>query len=360
MAIYLRNDIWWFEYRTRSVRIQKSTGFKKADKKKAQAVFDAVRVSMQSHAPQKVAEGLIKAIYKVSDEKTKGLALAGLWTLYEDWMRGKHKVIEERTKGYRKNRVADFVTWAHAKKIEHIKEVDVPVALAYASHLAQKGIANKTVRNILQCLSSVWRATAQIIPDIHNPWEASVPDKDGKAERLLAFTPEEETRLLAACTKIGHDWHLASLISRYTALRYSDVATLTWDNIDLQHRTIDIIPKKTSRHGTRLFLPIADTLYAAFKQAQHHEGFVLPEHALKFGNNLKMRPPFSSILKACGLDPKRYSFHSWRHTCTSRLSAAGASTEVLRRFGGWTSDNMAHHYDHAKRLDEMASYLNRT
>ncbi len=360
MAIYLRNNTWWLEYRTSTVRIQKSTGFKKADKKKAQEVFEALRLTMRNKAQKNIAEGLINAIYNTNGGVSRGLPLGGVWAVYEDWMKGKRKKIAKNTLVRRRNRVAEFVTWATDRKAKYVADVNVEVSRAYANYLIKKNLANKTVRNILQDFGGIWRALAQMMDGIHNPWAASVPDDDGTSERWLSFDEDEERRVLEAALELGHDWWLASKISRYTALRYGDVATLSWDYIDLTKRTIEVTPKKTARHGVHLLLPIANELYAILQaRANEHgtEGFLLPEHALMHGHQ-NLKPPFSEVLKKAGVDSETHTFHSWRHTCTSRLSAAGASTEVLRRFGGWTSDEMAHHYDHAKRLEEMASYLN--
>ena len=62
---------------------------------------------------------------------------------------------------------------------------------------------------------------------------------------------------------------------------------------------------------------------------------------------------FSTVLKRAGLDPERYSFHSWRHLIASRLGEAGVGIETRKRILGHTTNEMARHYDHSQHLDEM-------
>ena len=47
------------------------------------------------------------------------------------------------------------------------------------------------------------------------------------------------------------------------------------------------------------------------------------------------------------------AFHSWRHTFRTRLSEAGVSDDLAKRLGGWTDDATAARYDHAERVEEL-------
>ena len=67
--------------------------------------------------------------------------------------------------------------------------------------------------------------------------------------------------------------------------------------------------------------------------------------------------PFADILKAAGVDPDKYTFHSFRHYFRTRLAAAGVSDETAMRLGGWTQRDTAARYDHDDHREELAAAI---
>lgn len=357
MAIYFHHGKWWFEWRTRSVRVRKNTGFGLADKAKAQAVFDAFRLARDVHPKRSVVEGILDAIY-ADKPREDAVPLSSVWPIYEDWMQGKAKSLSHHALAYRRNSVARFVAWADGRKCKTMDDVDVSVTRAYVASIRSSGRTNKTVRDLASMLSSVWTAVGQIRPGIHNPWKAAIPDKDGSSVSRSPFSVEEEARVLAAAKDVGHGWWLASMISRWTGLRYGDVARLDWSQIDLSARTLSVTPSKTARHGVAVLLPIADPLYSALclTPKRKREGAVLPDHCAAYPAEFK--PPFADVLRKAGLgDSSVFTFHSWRHTFRTRLADAGVSDDAARRLGGWTNLGMAAHYDHSAHLPELRAAI---
>lgn len=187
-------------------------------------------------------------------------------------------------------------------------------------------------------------------PNIHNPWKAACPDNDGSSVRHEAFSSEQIQAVLAEAKKVGYDWYRASLIALYTGLRFGDVATLQWSQVDLAARVIKVTPSKTKRSsGVEVWIPIADTLYDELKEGG--EGFVLPILGVQYPNPPDI--PFSTVLKAVGLTGREWGFHSWRHTANTRMAEAGIPSNIREMICGWTGSKMAKHYDHARHLDEL-------
>jgi integrase len=356
MAIYFHHGRWWFEWRTRRERVRKNTGFGLADKAKAQAVFEAFRLARDVKPKRSVVEGILEAIY-ADKPREDALALSSVWAVYDDWMQGKGKVLSRHALAYRRNSVARFVAWAEGRKCRTMDDVDVSVSRAYVASVRSAGRTNKTVRDLASMLSSVWEAVGQIRPGVHNPWKAAIPDKDGSSVSRSPFSVEEEARVLAAAKEVGHGWWLASTISRWTGLRYGDVARLDWSCIDLSARTIAVTPGKTARHGVSVLLPIADPLYDALclTPPAKRSGAVLPDHCAAYP--AMFSPPFSAVLAKAGLSSPSFTFHSWRHTFRTRLADAGVSDDAARRLGGWTNLGMAAHYDHSKHLPELRAAI---
>ena len=345
MAIFLRGNIWWFEYRTRRVRVVKSTGFRKKDKAKAQAAFQAFKLGFAVKPQRSVMEKMLSAIYE-DEVQEKGFPLASLWLVYEDWSKGKGRVVARNTHVNQRNLVARFVEWAAGRGLSDVSDVNVIAARDYVKTLNR---SNKTIRTYCGYLSQVWEAVGQLRPGIHNPWRAATPNNDGTSVRHEAFTDEQIAAILAEASRVSKDWHLACLIALYTGLRYGDIATLDWRQIDLEAGVIKATPNKTRKSsGIEVWIPIAPALRP---HLQGGEGYVLPSLGPIYPQPTDI--PFSSILSAVGLVGKQYSFHSWRHTANSRMAEAGISSEVRRMICGWTNDDMARHYDHAKHLKEL-------
>lgn len=345
------------EYRTRKVRVVKSTGFGKADKAKAQAAYQAFRIGIGVKPQRSAMEKMLDAIYNTDGTKQHGIPLASLWAIYEDWFVGKAKKVAHSTWTNSRNEIDRLVAWAAGRNVFDIGDVTVGIAREYVKRIGE-GRANKTIRNIVMMISGVWDAVSQIHQGIHNPWKAACPDKDGSATRRPDFTPEEAERVLSAAVKCGHDWHLASMIALYTGLRYGDIAMLDWSDVDLKSRTITITPHKTKdSSGAEVTIPLADPLYALLKGGG--EGFVLPEHGTRYAARSRLPVTFSDVLSAAGIKGTDHTFHSWRHTANSRMADAGVPSEVRQMICGWTSAAMASHYDHAKHLTELKAAVGR-
>ncbi|MGN0847928.1 MAG: tyrosine-type recombinase/integrase [Kiritimatiellia bacterium] len=352
MAIFLRGDIWWIEYRAKGVRIVKSTGLRKKDRAKAQAVMDAVRLSMGAKPVRSAMEKLLDAIYETGCSK-QGVPLSCAWALYEDWFRGKNKNVAESTWRNRRTAVSRFCEFAAGRGVDDICDVSVEVARQYVKHLVYIGKSNKTVRNIALDLSCVWSAIGQLRPDVHNPWKAACPDKDGTEESGRAFSAEEEKLVLSAAREVGHGWYEASMIARYTGQRYGDVARLDWSRVDLDAGVVRFRPSKTARSGFSVAVPMHNVLREMLYGMWHgQDGFVLPIHGTAYQTRKRLEVTFADVLALAGLPGGVYTFHSWRHTFRTRLAEAGVSDAVAARFG-WTNLTMSAHYDHATHIDEM-------
>ena len=366
MAIFLRKNVWWFEYRTKSVRVVRSTGTR--DRAKAQALFEAFRVGMGAKPRRSAMEGMLEAIY---NEAPVGLPLDAMWGVYLEFLAGKSRKIASHSLVVRRGVMNRFVEWAAERKVVDVRDVSAQVAQEYVRSLC---LSNKSKRNYAQILGGVWLGVAALRPGLHNPWAAAAPDPDGSSLRREAFSREQEAAVLEAARKVGHDWYLASMISRWTGLRYGDVANLEWGYaesarnmkhlscgvVDLARGLIVVDPGKTRRHGVRLVLPIADALAEALRERSKErpmEGFVLPEHAMCYPNR-RLGATFADALSLAGLDAVRFTFHSWRHTFRTRLSDAGVADDLARRLGGWANLGMAAHYDHAERLAELLRAVN--
>ena len=355
MAIFQHGQTWWFEYRRRkpATRVVKNTGIRLDDpdgRSKADQVFAAFKMGIGLKPKKSAMESILEAIYGGGSAK-QGIPVSTIWSVYEDWFNGKRKKVSRSTWTNTRNETARLMKWCEERNATDISDVSVSLARQYVAHISD-GRSNKTVRNIVLGLSKVWTAVGQIHQGVHNPWQAACPDDDGSSVRRPDFTAAQADAVLTAAKELGHDWYLASMIALYTGLRYGDVATLQWEKVDFSGRTLTTTPHKTKHSsGVEVTIPLAEPLYALLKDGG--EGFVLPEHGVRYEARSRLPVQFSQVLERAGLKGTAHTFHSWRHTANSRMAEAGVPSEVRQMLCGWTNDEMARHYDHSKHLKEL-------
>jgi integrase len=178
------------------------------------------------------------------------------------------------------------------------------------------------------------------------------------------------------------EWRGMILFGLYTGQRLSDLANLTWQNVDLQRAELRLVTGKT---GRRQIIPLAEPLLnyiAELPAGDKPDAPLFPKiHATaqrhKHAGNLSNE--FFGILVAAGLaqkkshhaDPNKkkgrsakreqneISFHSLRHTATSLLKSAGVSEAVAMEFVGHDSRSVSRQYTHipTEMLKQAAAKL---
>jgi integrase len=177
------------------------------------------------------------------------------------------------------------------------------------------------------------------------------------------FTLPELQRILEIADP---EWRGMIAFGLYTGQRLSDIARLTWSNIDMVRQEIRLLTGKTRR---RMVLPIAGPLLsyvATLPSSDNPEQPLFPRlHATVTRRDRAgtLSNQFHALLVKAGLAKQRthrgtgkgrgakrnaseISFHSLRHTATSLLKGAGVSDAVAREFIGHDSSAISRHYTH--------------
>ena len=368
MYLYKRGGCWWYEVKVQGKRLRGSCGTAKKD----DAERFAERMGIVRHAgTREKALALVDAFYPPVEKP--GLPLGGIWDAYKAAAEATGRLkLAPLSLSRRFHVVQRLVKWARKKcpAVKSAEAVTGPIAARFAADLAKskgvgtgKLISEKSRKNILGELGTVWRMLEHVSADIRNPWANLAPTATGN-NRLEAFTREQEKAIFAAAAKVGKGWPLACLIARHTGLRYGDIATLKWGAIDFDRGVIAVRPRKTARHGVAVVIPMVAPLRAALAaergESASSEAFVLPFHAEVYGNRSRATYQalnFREVLDAAGVKGEGFTFHSWRHTMRSRLAEAGADMETAKRLLGHTSDAMSRHYDHDEHLAELRAAI---
>lgn len=367
MALYRRGKWWWVSIWRGGRHIQKSTGL--TDKRMARAVEQALSLAGEAvdgagrrllcpvkndeGRKRKLVRGLLEAVYGDDGDRTR---LDSVWTEYEEVVKTRGKHTAERTLREKRCDFVGFVKWAAANRVVSLDEVTAVVARQYSSELAAR-VSEKRRSNIVGCLSSVWNAVLAAHPGIANPWPMVAPVIDATRTTRVGFSEEEERRVFAAAREVNEQWFLACMVGRHTGLRYGDVCRLSWGQVDFAGRVVCVTPSKTAHSsGVSVNIPMSAPLFAALSEWRGKRANDTPHDRILpwlVERSPKGDRRFRAVLERAGLDPAKFSFHSWRHTLASRMGAAGVDIEVRKRILGHVTDAMAERYNHADLTDRM-------
>ena len=178
--------------------------------------------------------------------------------------------------------------------------------------------------------------------------------KDSKAEQRFIIEPEDFKRIIERFPE-GNIFHLPLMIGYYTGLRISETFALTWDDIDLDNRTLTVnkitvkrnrttenrtaverlqksewyfgTPKTQTSNRTILF---GDALYGALKKAR----LAKMKHRLEYGEY------FTEIYKKPETDVKGDSLIRLLEAEASvPMALEKADMVCVRENGGFVSSN---------------------
>lgn len=198
-----------------------------------------------------------------------------------------------------------------------------------------------------------------------------VDNIEGEKHKRKPFKMAELKKILA---QANDEWKTAILAGLYTGLRLSDVANLTWANLDLQKAEITLTEKKTRKVRA---VELAKPLLRHLESLPAGDDPKAPLCPSLYGKGASwLSNQFYDLLADVGLVPVRdhksrekgrgvqrqqsaLTFHSLRHTAVSLLKNAGVSDVVARDIIGHDSEAVSRQYTHIesetrrKALDKL-------
>lgn len=181
------------------------------------------------------------------------------------------------------------------------------------------------------CPATVNRETA-LLKHMFNMAERWSLHQGTNPVRLVKFLPEnnlqfqtvseqDEQRLLECCAPYLRELVLFGI---NTGLRPGDIYRLTWEEVDLEHKCLNIVMQKTRK---RLEMPLNEMAFAIIEA----------RHAVKLGPQVFYNPAtgdrfkdlktgFKNAVKAAGLSG--ITWRVLRHTFASRLMRSGVVDPV--------------------------------
>jgi len=352
---------------------------KTSDKRKALGIClkyeEAARLGREGRLTEARAREVIADIYAIANADK--LPSSTVKAYLASWLSKKSLEVAASSYVEYERTVNDFLEYIGERGNRVIDSITPRDIAGYRGHLAKR-IAGATVNKTLKILRGAWTQAVRESLARENIFAKVDLVKETKPTRR-GFTLDELRGILAACNA---EWRGMVLVGLYTGQRLSDIASLTWRNVDLAEGGIRFTTRKTDRP---MAIPIAKPLmkHLLTLNAPDNPGTpVFPEaaEAVKVNQSTLSRQ-FTDILAIVGLAEKKThektgkgrdarreskgpSFHSLRHTATSLLKNAGVSDVVAREIIGHESEAISRVYTHIekptlkKALDKLPDLVN--
>ena len=265
----------------------------------------------------------------------------------------------------------DFLGSGADRDLNTLRTDDVIRFRDAAAKRVAVGSANLELKILRACL---YAGVKQDLLQKNVAAQVSILKQRGESKRR-GFTLEEVRKVLKECDKQGGEWRGLVLAAVYTGQRLGDVARLTWQQVDLEKSQISFVTEKT---GKRLSIAMARPLQDYFENAPSADkpsAFIFPKSAATAQNRVGTLSNsfYDDVLAPAGLVPTRpkkhsakaereggreskreeskLSFHSFRHSLTTWLKAAGASNAMTQMVIGHDSEVVSRGYTHLAAED---------
>lgn len=368
--MYLRGDIWHYDFIIGGKRYRGSTGFRKEEKNKAEAVEDKLKVQIrEGHSIEMIWQ---QTKQRMTANNKLELSFAAVWKIFTAKTHITAVVSANRVGKYRKV-LSDFCNWM-AQNYPDIKTV-AEVSREHADEWIDKMInspgANATKQHKIICITKIFRELHDY-GVIENPFAAtkSLPKNQVSRE---AFTPEE----LAIIGQKATGWmYSLCLTAISTGLRKGDICLLKKENIDLKNGWITL---KTNKTKSKVDVPIIPSLYNHLRErfATSDSEYIYPDLAQMYLKDpVIISHAIKKFLAECGIEntqknlpgyAKKASIkdiHSFRHTFVYLAAVHGIPFPIVQGIVGHLNAEMTKHYmDHAGReakkqyLSQLPDYL---
>lgn len=288
---------------------------------------------------------------------SKGRGSLGVDTYLHDWLQSREgkRGAHDRDK----KAVEQFLEYLGERKSMALSAVNRDTAKSFAERELER-VSSGTVSRYVETLSCAFnRAIEKELID-RNPFKGARLDKRNQPDKQErgAFSAEEVKMMVET---FPDEWPDMILVCLYTGgQRLGDVATLKWEQINLDGGLIAMTTEKTKRRMNKpMISPLKDILTRRLEWQVNE--FVFPlaamKHAQAGGKSSKLSLEFTGLLRSHGLiAPKskekegsrrqlsEKSFHSLRATAVTMLRLAGVPADLCRFIVGHDSEEIERVY----------------
>ncbi|MGF6769471.1 integrase [Paraburkholderia sp. GAS199] len=230
-------------------------------------------------------------------------------------------------------RIESFKKLSLAK---HALSVITPQMVASWRDARLSEVSSGTALRELQLLSHVFsiaiREWGIRLPS--NPVSLIRKPRSGKARDRVLTVPER-TALVSACGQCHNSWIRPVVIfALETAARRGEILSLSWNDVDLAHRTATL---QVTKSGQPRRIPLSKNCVAMLESLPRSvDGRVFPV------SMEAVKQAYERAVVRAGI--RNFTFHDLRHDALTRLAKNGLSVLELRAISGHTTANMLQRY----------------
>jgi site-specific recombinase XerD len=216
-------------------------------------------------------------------------------------------------------------------------------------NLLDAGRSPRTIQYCFATFRQTWNHArrAGIVTGDSPTRNVKIPKFDNKRQRYLA--PAECDSLLEELKKHSETTYYMSLLSLDAGLRFSEIAGLQWQNVDLVRETLALMDTKSGKNRTVYMTDRIKAMFSGMPKAGP-DALVFPD---RNGNRIKhISKTFDEVVTTLGLnqgiddDRLKCVFHSLRHTHASRLLESGADIYRVKELLGHANVTTTERYSH--------------
>jgi len=342
---------------------QRRRSTRQTDRKKALKVAEQFeQVGRRKLAPRTVRESLAELYREIYGET---LPVATVRKFVADWLQTKEPEVSAGTLAFYKKSIAKFLEFLGTAADLDLASMTRTTVLEFRNHIAKRN-SPVTTNADLKAIKMICRAAKRDGYIAEDPAEFVETVRKSSEQSRRPFTTSEIQRVISVADA---EWKSLILFGLYTGQRLADIATLTWDHVDLSRNEIRLKTRKTAK---RLTIPIAAPLRTHLNSLAVAGERGSPIHPRasgtmrRQGKSGNLSNQFSDILAKAGLRQKaphrsthkgrgarrtsyELSFHSLRHTAVSLLKDAGIPEAAVMELVGHDSKQMSAHYTHVGR-----------
>jgi integrase len=276
-------------------RLKRST--KTADRKQAQKIADEYEAAARKKRTALQVRGVITPLHReITGEEVSQTSFRNF---VDEWLERKTPEIAESTQAFYRNAADKFLRFLGDMADADITEITRDHITRFRNEEAKR-LAPKTVNHEAKFLRMIFRAARRDAVVSDDPAEFVDTVRKGKSTSRRPFTIPE---LKAVLSVADDEWRSMVYFGLYTGQRLSDLAMLTWQNMDLSRGEIRLISRKTSR---TLILPIAAPLRRQIEALPTTDDPIAPLHSrahaivTKQGKSGHLSNQFADLLAEAG------------------------------------------------------------
>jgi integrase len=327
---------------------------KQRDRKKASDICRALEKASEKARANELTEIQVR---KLLDEVLESVGEQAMQSesvrsFFANWLSGKKLAVTHNTYTHYEKVVSRFLEGLGDRADKSIANVRPRDVAAFRDARRGDGISTGSLLQELKAIRSVFSGARRHGLILHNPAEAIDMPANKPLSREV-FTPEEVRALLNVASE---EWKALILAGYYLGGRLMDMATLSWDAIDLDSGIVFYTQNKT---GAKVEVPIHPELEERLLSiaGDNPRGRLCPALAQTAADGRSgLSNQFARLMAKAGLDQhkaktgtnvfSKKSFHSLRHSFSSALANAGISADVRMKLTGHKSVDVHQRYTH--------------